>query len=140
MLLANTRVAIFLSAEDRVREKVILRRHPPPKLNFLEKTIKQLNAMGIPFERNDLNHFVEKLQQIESVPIKKLIVHLLAKSMELAVYCCVGADENQKFSHYALNVEFYTHFTSPIRRYPDILVHRSLATALGLFLSSRKNK
>ena len=53
--------------------------------------------------------------------------------MELAKYFCTGVipeGEEDKFRHYALSVPLYTHFTSPIRRYPDVLVHRLLDAAI----------
>ena len=50
--------------------------------------------------------------------------------MELARYFCTGMYETHQYHHYALNVPLYTHFTSPIRRYPDILVHRLLDAAV----------
>ena len=50
----------------------------------------------------------------------------------MAVYFCSGVlQDPAQFRHYALNVPLYTHFTSPIRRFADVLVHRLLATALG---------
>jgi exoribonuclease R len=51
--------------------------------------------------------------------------------IQCASYICSGVvKKEEKFRHYALSVPFYTHFTSPIRRYPDILVHRLLDAAL----------
>lgn len=51
----------------------------------------------------------------------------------MAQYFCSGYNnmEKEHFRHYALAVPLYTHFTSPIRRYPDVLVHRVLAASLG---------
>lgn len=50
----------------------------------------------------------------------------------MAVYFCSGVLQDEaKFRHYALNVPLYTHFTSPIRRFADVMVHRLLAAALG---------
>lgn len=59
-------------------------------------------------------------------------LNLLTKCMNLAEYFCLGMLEDKlNGSHYALNMENYTHFTSPIRRYADIIVHRQLASILA---------
>lgn len=53
----------------------------------------------------------------------------------MALYFCTGSlKEEQLFKHYALNVPLYTHFTSPIRRYADIIVHRLLASSLSAYI------
>lgn len=55
---------------------------------------------------------------------------LATRSMQLARYFSTGELDVEDWKHYALNVDRYTHFTSPIRRYPDILVHRLLQAAI----------
>lgn len=54
---------------------------------------------------------------------------------QMALYFCTGVlKQVHDFKHYALNVPLYTHFTSPIRRYADIIVHRLLASSLSAYL------
>ncbi|ETN70365.1 RNB-like protein [Necator americanus] len=64
--------------------------------------------------------------------INQVLSMLLAKPMQSGYYMCAGsAKKKEEYHHYALNVPLYTHFTSPLRRYADIIVHRQLAAALG---------
>lgn len=61
-----------------------------------------------------------------------VLTHLLTKPMKRAAYFCASnVESDQGFHHYALNIPLYTHFTSPIRRYADVMVHRLLAASLG---------
>jgi protein SSD1 len=56
---------------------------------------------------------------------------LATKAMQRAKYFCAGMLDIAKYQHYALNSPLYTHFTSPIRRYADVLVHRQLESVLA---------
>jgi protein SSD1 len=60
--------------------------------------------------------------------------------MQRAKYFCSGAMDISKYRHYALNEAVYTHFTSPIRRYADVVVHRLLDAAIHAKDKKRKKK
>ena len=73
------------------------------------------------------------MKSLETVPdpvIRKILELLSLKATMRAKYFCAGMLDIAKYQHYALSLPLYTHFTSPIRRYADVLVHRQLDSIL----------
>lgn len=128
MLLANMTVATRI--HDDFPKLAFLRCHPPPSAYMLKQLAKSLKPMGIDLDissAGDLHRSLLPHVGPENTDSGKAMVlnMLCAKPMTRAKYFCAGGcDEDEDYSHYALNVPLYTHFTSPIRRYADIMVHR----------------
>lgn len=127
MLLANMTVA------ERIREDhpslAFLRCHPKPSEFMLKQLAKSLKPMGIDLDidsAGDLHRSLLKHVGPDCTDQGKVMVlnMLCAKPMTRAKYFCADGCDDEDFHHYALNVPLYTHFTSPIRRYADIMVHR----------------
>ncbi|XP_034831220.1 DIS3-like exonuclease 2 isoform X1 [Maniola hyperantus] len=135
MLLANMTVAKRIH-EDHPK-LAFLRCHPPPSTYMLNQLAKSLKPMGIDIEissAGDLHRSLLPYMDPENADRGKAMVlnMLCAKPMTRAKYFCAGScDDDEDFHHYALNVPLYTHFTSPIRRYADIMVHRLLSASLN---------
>ncbi|KHJ90212.1 RNB-like protein, partial [Oesophagostomum dentatum] len=104
---------------------------------YFEKFLKYAKKFGFPLDAassarlaSSLSKFQEGNSLLQS--INQVLSMLLAKPMQSGYYMCAGsAKKKEEYHHYALNVPLYTHFTSPLRRYADIIVHRQLAAALG---------
>lgn len=127
MLLANMTVA------ERIQEDhpslAFLRCHPKPSEFMLKQLAKSLKPMGIDLDIDSAGELHRSLLKHVGPDCKdqgKIMVlnMLCAKPMTRAKYFCADGCHDDDFHHYALNVPLYTHFTSPIRRYADIMVHR----------------
>jgi ribonuclease R len=125
MLLANVATADFLS---KAEVPIVYRVHATPseeKLTNLREFLRELGLSMGGGERPEARHYSELLRQIAGRPDAHLIQTVLLRSMAQAVY----APDN--LGHFGLAYEAYTHFTSPIRRYPDLLVHRAIRHVLS---------
>nr|XP_006637784.2 PREDICTED: DIS3-like exonuclease 2 isoform X2 [Lepisosteus oculatus] len=135
MLLAN--MAMAHQIYRTFPEQALLRRHPQPQTKMVDDLKELCDQMGVNLDftsagalHRSLNETLGKDQY--SSAKKEVLTHMCSRPMQMALYFCTGALKDEVlFRHYALNVPFYTHFTSPIRRYADILVHRLLAASLG---------
>uniref|UniRef100_A0A8C2WSK4 DIS3-like exonuclease 2 n=1 Tax=Cyclopterus lumpus TaxID=8103 RepID=A0A8C2WSK4_CYCLU len=135
MLLANTAAAIHI--HKSFPQLSLLRRHPPPKAKMADELQELCDQLGINIDlssagslHNSLNTAFDDVENADYR--KEVLTHMCSKPMQMALYFCSGVlGDEPLFSHYALNVGLYTHFTSPIRRYADLIVHRLLAASLG---------
>ncbi len=101
----------------------IYRVHDKPKEEKLHRLLKMSNALGYKVKgKNEISHFeLQKLlENVKDTSAEKGINLLMLRSMQKAIY------SEQNIGHYGLAFDYYTHFTSPIRRYPDLIVHRLL--------------
>ena len=121
MLVANETVAQHLDDND-VPTLYRIHEHPDPlKVEVFEEFVGTLGySLGAPANAVTPRHFQRLVEKIKGKPEEKPIAFLMLRTMQKARY----DPENQ--GHFGLAASSYAHFTSPIRRYPDLVVHRTL--------------
>ncbi|HBW06253.1 MAG TPA: ribonuclease R, partial [Gammaproteobacteria bacterium] len=130
MLMANQATAKFLAHNE---EDFLYRIHPKPTAEKVETTRQFLTAVGLTLEggvQPESKHFAKVLVDAKGRDDENIIKTVVLRTMKQAVY--TPANEG----HFGLAFDDYTHFTSPIRRYPDLLVHR----AINRVLDKKKRK
>ncbi len=120
MIAANVCAAKFLRYH---RMPTLYRVHDRPDAERIEDLRTFLAEFGLKLEGGDApkpRHFAKLLKQIEGRPEAHLIQTVMLRTLPQAIY------SPERRSHFGLALEIYAHFTSPIRRYPDLLVHRGI--------------
>eukprot|EP00727_Mastigamoeba_balamuthi_P003707 m51a1_g13333 hypothetical protein (466) ;mRNA; f:847-2244 len=133
MLLANIAVAAKIHAH--FPHCAVLRRHPAPDPRSFESLNALLRPRGFELSTESSRALALSLDRVADPSdafVNKLVRMLATRCMNQAVYFSSGTVAAPEFHHYGLATDIYTHFTSPIRRYADVLVHRLLACALGV--------
>ncbi len=130
MLLANKKVAEFIAKKGKGKQKYtfVYRTHDSPNMESLTSFASFASRFGYKISTKSDKDIAKSLNYLmENVEGKKeqnILTSLAIRSMAKAIYT------TKKTSHYGLAFDYYTHFTSPIRRYPDVMVHRLLALYL----------
>tara|TARA_Y100000590_G_scaffold217758_1_gene246645 strand:+ start:446 stop:2620 length:2175 start_codon:yes stop_codon:yes gene_type:complete len=125
MLAANVCASDFL---QRHKQPTVYRIHDGPTLEKLDELRNFLKEFGLQLGGGSDPHakdYVKTLEKIKDRPDAQLLQTVMLRSLRQAVY----SPDNT--GHFGLAYESYTHFTSPIRRYPDLLVHRAIKAALN---------
>jgi protein SSD1 len=89
-----------------------------------------MKRLGLDLDGSSAGALMKSFSSITDKNERLTLQHLSTRSMQRAKYFCTGSLDISKYAHYALSVPLYTHFTSPIRRYADIMVHRQLEAIL----------
>ena len=124
MLAANVCAADFL---EKKKQPGLFRIHGTPTPEKLQALRDFLKEFGLGLDGGDApsgKDYGKLLDQIRDRPDFALLQTILLRSMQQAIY------SPDNIGHFGLSYEYYTHFTSPIRRYPDLLVHRAIKNAL----------
>lgn len=121
MVSANTCVAEFMFYQQL---PALYRVHAKPDVKKMREFIQFLQILNIKHKIN-LQHIhslqlQQLLNQVKSLPVYPMISKILLRNMQKAYY------DTECLGHFGLALNHYAHFTSPIRRYPDLIVHRSL--------------
>lgn len=123
MLLANRSVAEFIYTA-KPRKPFVYRTHDEPSDIRLQELRRFLGKFGYKLETDTMEQFRTSINEItkavEGKPEQDVVRNMSIRSMAKALYT------PNKPSHFGLAFPYYTHFTSPIRRYPDVIVHRLL--------------
>ncbi|KAM7155550.1 DIS3-like exonuclease 1 isoform 4-T4 [Molossus nigricans] len=132
MILANHWVAKKIW--ESFPHQALLRQHPPPHQEFFSELRECAKAKGFFIDTRSNKTLADSLDNANDPNdpiVNRLLRSMATQAMSNALYFSTGSCAEEEFHHYGLALDKYTHFTSPIRRYADIIVHRLLMAAIS---------
>ncbi|XP_059036853.1 DIS3-like exonuclease 1 isoform X3 [Mustela lutreola] len=132
MILANHWVAKKIW--ESFPHQALLRQHPPPQQEFFSELRECAKAKGFFVDTRSNKTLADSLDNANDPNdpiVNRLLRSMATQAMSNALYFSTGSCAEEEFHHYGLALDKYTHFTSPIRRYSDIVVHRLLMAAIS---------
>jgi ribonuclease R len=126
MIQANVSAAETLEAK---KTPLIYRIHDTPSPEKVQALVDFLQTLDIPWSKGEAprtDRFNKLLEETRDTPNAEIVNEVVLRTQMQAIY------STENIGHFGLNLAKYAHFTSPIRRYADLVVHRGLVTALGL--------
>jgi ribonuclease R len=126
MIAANVAAAEVLEAPSMPG---LFRVHDQPSMDKMETLRAFLSSIGLTFPKGEAlkpEHFTRILRRVEGTPDSQLVSEVILRAQAQAAY------SPDNIGHFGLALSRYAHFTSPIRRYADLIVHRALIRALNL--------
>ncbi|KAF9584372.1 DIS3 mitotic control [Lunasporangiospora selenospora] len=141
MVMANSHVAKRIYTG--FRDSSMLRHHPPPIESHFKMLIRAAESRGFTIDTSSNLSLANSLRECAAksqgdIEFVRLIKTMATMAMSEASYMSSGSCPVNEYAHYGLALDFYTHFTSPIRRYADLVVHRQLTACVEGELLSNK--
>ncbi|CAL8362129.1 unnamed protein product [Gadus morhua 'NCC'] len=121
--------------QESFPQQSLLRHHPPPRQEYFCQLVDCAKAMGFTINTRSNKDLADSLDQAvdpKDPLVNRMLRVMATQAMSNALYVSTGSIPKDQCYHYGLALDRYTHFTSPIRRYADIVVHRLLTAAISL--------